>query len=1707
MPEQNIIKTGPVSNKDLEKMNSTDNANWMVPFEGGIARGLDTLDRAYNSRQRVVYDTSDEKAMKEWSKYKGANVASLSLYNDTMAGNQSTFEHLLYGLGQNIVTMGTSAATLMASPFLIGYGLLSNKPGLSGAWNNKFMNIISSVQDWSNEVMPNYKSEDGSFFENFGSNLQSFLQTLGYVEGFIGGQAVASSIGRGVLNAMNMTKKVGKSASGLVQMISGQGPVASAVGNVLSSFAEADDQTHNDVRQWKEEKRNELQSEIESLRQEYYNNFHKNKGKETVDINGTLYDKAYLDYMANMEDLDNMAKQQLSLVDNMSNSMGDNIMLSNMALLIPTNYISWDKMFGGGYRKTKRAFKLLGKSGEFAVPTKRIMARAVAKGLGEAVSEGFQEKAQSAFTNVATDYYDDVIKRWKEGKGEVALDDTLSFLENFAQGMKRSVTTAENMDEAVMGFLTSIVGVPMIGRGANSGSYIGRNKILGMSGGMFSEIREGREEINAAKEGMKALNAYYENQEKNANMVRSIAMMNKYAKDQTDAAILGDKFGYENAKAMEVMTMIDAFDNSGRMQELKDSIASLENISDEDAEAIIDLTTKKLKDANNKEFEAGPYINEDGTRMSTEEVKKQLNDNKNYLSEFLDYYSKQKESLDNMSFSQLSNEQLSEITWMYGMLKNFDKRAEEIQKKLSTYINDAADFYSTLQKPELAAQIRGLQDKNLQGKDRTIALEALKVYVNSTSSEADVSKDLTDLGRIINAHKELQKKYTEYLTKPPKPGKKSVAEQVREQVQNKVKNKKFKTLNDAKTFSEFRDAKSKFSAEDYESFKKDNSNNPFVSQIDEFEDLSSAIKIQLHSTNIDDATQEDKDIAQSLINEHIKNAESIDDLKNTNNEFFAEQSVTNPKAVDIARIAIQKAINPKRTTQQTNTNQQNNQQQNKENSKENNKENDKENNNKDDNDKSSTEKTEESNDENVEDDNKNDENENNEDESVNENESESVDNKVIEDDNENESSIENAISELSPEQIDELNNDEIEDNNDIDIDAVQNSFEPRFHKAPKKSIDKKETLLKEMEYLVLGTNTKEIKSFSTLKLRILQKIAILQNEASNESEKQFLSNMSNAFNRMTDVEFSEFVKNAYSKNLEIIKLVTYAEFTREYYEPMLNEFSQDLEFSFDKNTTDEQINESYRKWLDQIRTVFPDYKPKQEFVSHEECDRYRRIGQFLKDHNAFENAKDLQIDDKIRLGIDTRFKVNLEDENSSVDTGTVFMYAQDEKGQYTKIVGVLRHGNVWNERSEELQNIRGVEGYESHYNGESIEQLIRKQYNEHSGKIKNNIFYLKTGAKRKPAAPIKVKSLKRGIFKVNKDANGNKIFTKLSATETLKNPEKIYIVKIIDNKIEFYHKKNGEIIPDNDIYNKLEQQYGKDFVDTKFKNEKGVVFYARTSCYGDLVLDYLTPTKITKDSIAYENVKQNVVTLIDEITKLHKENIKDKETRQKRKFNTLKDFRKNINKFAHIPKEIKVNIGYNPNIGEWYINAYGQSVSLLKDDDNINKICDLFTNNKNVNVTDNLLLNSQLALDSLQTCLSEKEFNPTFHIGTYKISSTMRNGQRDISVVPTTKDLVKEQKALQQSLFNDEEDVKIDNRTENKTKRTNESKKQEKQENEKTLFTDTENEVKIQEAFNKKPSYSDLTIEQKDILTNNGINNIGYRNISLEELNEILKCH
>lgn len=916
--EIDVTKTGPQSYRDLQKANE-------AAYQSAASESMFSNMKAphgYVQPSDVIYEGGEYSPLYKQSK--GEDTYGSSIWDkpsvneeeyqnlaDIRAENQPWYAQIGAGLAKGAILAGTTFLDGTLG-LLFGARTAISEDRWSGLWDNDFSKAMQSVNEWSEQALPNYytrEEQEQPWYENiFTANFlgDKFIKNLGFTVGaFYSGGVTAAG-----LKATKLPQLIGAIAK------SSKAPaiVNSAVGATISAVNEGRVEALNNSKDWFELHKAQLDDEYHQ-RLQYIKNAY--EGTE-------VYDQLIRAEQENYN-------QALGRLSEDRLKMGNVDLLMNIPILTASNIIQFGKLYANGFKTARKATNIVGKAGEYTAGTTRLGAiTAITKG---ALSEGNEEILQGAASRIAGNYYStDVNNFYKSKTNPEAAQETLDWVKSFAEGINETVNDGSAWEEFFIGSLTGALGMPRF-RGVRSESGSLQSPIT-IEGGAINEWRDYNEKIARENEIANYMNNRI-NSPEFKNYYQGLIRHNKYQNDMNRAAEEGDEFNFKNAEHAQLVSDIAMFDNAGKMEDLTTLIDAAFDTSDENLASIVENTTTTLEDGS----KVGPFVDKNGNPMyatpeGKQEMIKKLQENHDEMTNTINNYLKIKDELDIKTGQQLSDDQLEELTWMKSQIGNWAERATAMSGEVkSTIGNVIGNLDSLLRFNQQVRDFEGQHhadltdrykqaDKNVKtiegaintlnmvrGQDDSVLAHTLATNpkfvdglikelneVDETVLSADEKEDITtklnDIVKLGNASKTYNAKLKEYLENPQKQAEDHArADEQAAQQETKKKSDDLKaSLNAAQNLQEFR---STIDAQD------DTENRDKV--LKELEDEGSEMAKNYRETsqynnevrrvlNESDAEPQVKQDAMKLLQDQFNNSGDLKQLANPNSIYINNEN-------------------------------------------------------------------------------------------------------------------------------------------------------------------------------------------------------------------------------------------------------------------------------------------------------------------------------------------------------------------------------------------------------------------------------------------------------------------------------------------------------------------------------------------------------------------------------------------------------------------------------------------------------------------------------------------------------------------------------------------------------------------------------------------------------------------------------------------------
>ena len=930
-----ITKSGPMTFRDLQKANQEPYTNLSPEFRSfSMNVGANTAPTSlYDARAHgeQMVQSSLEGTATPWGESMfdepTATEAQFQELGDIRAENQPWYAQIGAGLAKGAVLAGTTFLDGTVG-LLFGAGTAINEDRWSGLWDNDFSKAMQSVNEWSEQALPNYYTkaeQEQPWYENiFTANFlgDKFIKNLGFTVGafYSGGLGAAGVKGLGKL-AMAGAKRLGAGIKTLKGISKASSIVATGLGSVTSAVNEGRIEALNNSKDWFELHKAQLDDEYNQRLQSIKNTY---GGTEIYDQLVRAEQSAY--------------NQALGKLNEDRLKMGNVDLLMNIPILTASNIIQFGKLYANGFKTSRKAYNILGRPGEYKAGTTRLgAAYNITKG---ALSEGAEEITQGMASRISGNYYStDVNNFYKSKTDQKAAQETLDWTKSFAEGINETVNDGSAWEEFFIGSLTGALGMPRF-RGIRSESGSLQSPII-IEGGAINEWRDYRNKIARENEIANYMNSRV-NSPEFKNYYQGLIRHNKYQNDMNQAAEQGDEFNFKNAEHAQLVSDIVMFDQAGKLEDLKSAINEASGTSQEDLESIVVNTTSKDEEGDligpfsqyASKDDNGNIIANFGTKEAMNEMASKINKNKEDILNTIKEYQDIKDELILRTGQQLSDDQLEELTWMKSQIGNWAERATAMSGEVKSAIGsvlgnldsflrfneqirdfegrthaDLTDRYRQADENVRAIQgaintlnlVRSQDDKTLA---HTLAtnpkfVDGLVKEINevdetvlSADEKADITTKLNDIVKLGNASKTYNAKLKEYLENPQKQAEDHArADEQAVQQEAKKKSDDLKvTLNAAQNLQEFRgiiDTQDDIENRDKVLKELEDEGSEMAKNYRETSQYNNEVRRVLNESDAEPQVKQD---AMKLLQDQFSNSDSLEYLANPNSIYINNEN-------------------------------------------------------------------------------------------------------------------------------------------------------------------------------------------------------------------------------------------------------------------------------------------------------------------------------------------------------------------------------------------------------------------------------------------------------------------------------------------------------------------------------------------------------------------------------------------------------------------------------------------------------------------------------------------------------------------------------------------------------------------------------------------------------------------------------------------------
>lgn len=458
-----------------------------------------------------------------------------------------------------------------------------------------------------------------------------------------------------------------------------------------------------------------------------------------------------------LQALNKKHQDQLNKIEQGRVDMGNMDLLLNLPVLIASNALQYAKLYSRGFDSSRRmmgtwssGYSLKGSLKNSTLKSPRSRIGAAFNALGKSNFEGLEEYFQRAASDGAGNAVDAALERYREsGKSEESRAEVADYISQFGQSVVNNLQDHGAREEYLVGFLSSMIGMPVFGSQTKN-AYIGKGKAFGLAGGLYGNYKDYTDAMDQENKLATYLNERVKDPKFKA-LYDNLRKRSDFEKYLQGALNDNEKKEFKDLQFEQLFNDINAAASSGHLAEFKEMIGYNKDYTDEELSNIVKLTTsvttatqQKKQDIDragyieqmldsdhsgkdNEELEAeyyaiqerlkkddykdkyeGPYVSTVNGQMigmdASEEGRKKmrglLEENKNKLLQSIDDYLKIRDNIDIETDGQLTDDQISELTFMRMKIQDADIRSDEMTKQLLEGIPDLKYNIENLQKKQ-----------------------------------------------------------------------------------------------------------------------------------------------------------------------------------------------------------------------------------------------------------------------------------------------------------------------------------------------------------------------------------------------------------------------------------------------------------------------------------------------------------------------------------------------------------------------------------------------------------------------------------------------------------------------------------------------------------------------------------------------------------------------------------------------------------------------------------------------------------------------------------------------------------------------------------------------------------------------------------------------------------------------------------------------
>lgn len=639
---------------------------------------------------------------------------------------------LIFGIGDAIAHIGDKNET--------GWETFSR------LWDNEFSNGLQQINQMSENWLPNYRTTEErnrAWYKNLGTAnfwADTFLKNMGFTVG-------ALYSGKGFTSVLK--------GAGLLKT----GLGAATAGSVYSAINEARIEANNNSDDF-------FKLEQTKLQDSYSEELQMIANSESL----TDDEKS-----AGVEYLKNKYQQIQDDLDVRKSKMGLTTFLGNAVFLSLNDFLTMGRLYAKGFDTATESTKGATKGAKHWEKMDKLWAsdqnigsraggniaertfeniskkKAIGIGLGKATLEGNEELFQKFVSSTAGEWFNtDSPDAYYNAKiDSESIVETEDFISAALKGFKDSYGNKDSYEEFAVGFLTGALGMPTFGRvqNADASTYLGRNKVVGLTGGIFGELSMANQSNAEGNEAIEYINKYEKKlQEAKGHFVQT----QSFSKAMDGFSEANDKFEYKSAEDNDTFAAISRYAALGKLDWMRDVVdQDFENISDE---TLMSIARETSTDVSGWKKVDGSYT-PDGEK-GAKEMREKLIKKRDDILKDIEQYEKSLTYVKGVANQSLSNDEASELAWYHWKIQKFEDRFKGLKEETKS-LDSLLSGLDVWEKALVEERFHLTEDKDGETfKDNINHLKSvrnLKKFINAIKDYGD--KNILILSKFLKDNK------------------------------------------------------------------------------------------------------------------------------------------------------------------------------------------------------------------------------------------------------------------------------------------------------------------------------------------------------------------------------------------------------------------------------------------------------------------------------------------------------------------------------------------------------------------------------------------------------------------------------------------------------------------------------------------------------------------------------------------------------------------------------------------------------------------------------------------------------------------------------------------------------------------------------------------------------------------------------------------